>query len=404
MQPQTDRNDALVRAGETSLGELLLDLLRFYRRFGRLLLLPAVLLGALAAGWAAQHPLYRATAILDVPDLTLQEWREAMPLLWDRERLAAAFPQAAGDEGGAFARQLGDPAFWENRVQYRTSLRIGDVRDAPNADVRNTRVLGLEVSLPVVDAAQAQRRFELIGEQIRQALLWNNLDRFLRERTAEAAGRQGLQAKILEVHFDIEQRRQRIAAMQALLERYPQLKSMDASSVTSVQDGGGNYLAPLTQIVALEAGNAESEGQERQLRRDYERLDWYARLLGDARSLPLGARPGSQLLDYLRRQTAPLQQDAATPDVARQVAEEIGQRLDSLALRDRASTFKAYADIAKSRVWNRRPTLVGALVAAASLLGLSLLLGLHLALLAPGARPLAWFDGRLRRWTIREAV
>lgn len=405
MQALAERNALRAVPGETSLAELALMLLRFYRRFGRLLMLPALLASLGAAWWTAQHPVYRASAVMDVPGLSLEEWRQVLPLLWDPRWVAASMP---GDTpaAAAFQRQALNPAFWDERVQFRTALRRDDLRNTPNADVKNTRTLGLEMTLPVVDERQAQRRFDSLAGHIRQALLWNELSGFVRERQAElASNRPALQVKIIKARFGIEQNRQRMASMQALLQRYPELRSMNASSVTTVQEGGASYLAPLTQIVALEAANANAEAEERQDRRELERLDWYAKLLGEVDAVIRDSTSGTQLADYLRTQQSSVLGGAQEiPDVARQVADEINQKLEGASFRERTSLFKSSVAIAQRPIAARNPLLVGLGVFALVLGGLSLLLAGKLALRRSDARLQAplfpWLPAPLRRWLL----
>ncbi|MBF9265949.1 hypothetical protein I4I83_16920, partial [Acidovorax cattleyae] len=77
------------RSGDVSLGDLLLELLRFYRDFG-LLLVPVALVAALVAGGLAlRYPLYGATALLETPQMSLDQWRRLLPMLSDRQLVAA---------------------------------------------------------------------------------------------------------------------------------------------------------------------------------------------------------------------------------------------------------------------------------------------------------------------------
>ncbi len=395
--PQRPQDD------ETSLGELFLRVLRFYQRFGRLLLLPALVLSVCAAWWVAQRPLYNVTALVEVPDISLEEWRQTQSFLWDERWVAKSFSDA---DGGSTPPQLKrmalNPAYWARTVLYRSALNRDDLRDVPVAELQKTRGLGLSLSVQARDDAQASRTFELLTRHVREALLANSLIGLIREGQQALARRPQLHLDLLQTDFDIEQYRQRIEDMRRLLERYPELRHMEANTVVSVSDGGGKYLAPLPQIVALEATVSELQAKSRKLRRELEKLDWTTQLLTGMDQTVRNVSSGEEIIDRLRENRNKLLADnPQLPTVAQEAVQDMSLKLALAEARQQAIGIKTRSALSSVLVTARNPVVVGLIVFGVLFAGLSLLLAIH-ALLHRDREILTWLPRPLRRRLIVE--
>ncbi|WP_220815162.1 hypothetical protein [Pseudomonas paralcaligenes] len=390
---------------ELSLGELALRVLRFYRRFGRLLLLPALLAALAAAVWIAGRPLYTATALVEVPGVTLEEWRQAQSFLWDERWVDRSFGgsgDAADIDAGILRQNALNATFWTSTVRYRSALSRDDIREIPPAEFQNTRGIGLELTLRVRDAQQSNLTLDRLAQHIREALLANSLISLVRDGQAALAHRPKLSLDLLQTDFEIEQAQQRIEDMQRLLERYPELRRMENNTVVSVSDGGGKYLAPLPQIVALEATISELRAKSRKTRRELEKLDWTAQLLAGLDQAIRGAASGDDIIGKLQDNRAKLL--AAHPQLStmeQEATEDMNLKLALAEARQQAIGIKTRSALSSTPVKVRSPFWVGLFVLCATFAGLSLILATRLAL-RPEYRPVGWLPAPLRRRLILE--
>lgn len=388
------------REDEISLGELILRVLRFYQRFGRLLLLPSLLISLAAAFWVAGRPLYTATALIEVPEITLEEWRQAQSFLWDERWVTRSFNP--GDETSQTLRKKAlDTNFWANTVRYRSALNRDDIREIPPAEFQKTRALGLELSLKASNAVQSDLILNHLTRHIREALQANSLIGIIRDSQAELAQRPMLNKELLQTEFEIEQARQRIQDMQRLLERYPELHNTK-NTIISVSDGGGKYLAPLPQIVALEATISELQAKSRKTQRDLEKLNWTAQLLSGIDETIRNAASGDEIINKLLENRANLLAAHTRLSTTEQEAtEDMNLKLAMTEARQQAIGIKTRSALSSNSVKMRSPLWVGLFVFFAVFAGISLLLAARQAL-HPMHRPLGWAPERLRRLMLPE--
>lgn len=390
--PSTTRED------EISLGELALRVLRFYQRFGRLFFLPALLLALAAAIWVAGRPLYTATALIEVPGVTLEEWRQAQPFLWDERWVSRSFG-AGDDENDQGLRQSAlNASFWTNTVRYRSALSRDDLREnpIPPAEFQNTRGLGLELGIRARNAEQSNLKLDALTRHLREALVANSLIGLVRSSQVALAQRPKLSLDLLQTEFEIEQAQQRVEDMQRLLERYPELRDVK-NTIVSVSDGGGKYLAPLPQIVALEATISELQAKSRKTQRELEKLNWTAQILLGMDETIRNAASGKEIIDKLQENRTKLL--AAHPHLSameQEATEDMNLKLALAEARQQAIGIKTRSALSNQPIKMRSPLWVGLFVFIATFAGLSLVLAARL-LLQPLHRPLGWAPDWLRR-------
>ncbi len=312
---------------EISLHEAALKLWAFYRGFLGVLLPVAVFSALAAAAWVSFRPVYAITAILDTPQLSLNEWRTFSPLLVDKAAVEASLSAQEGlndQERESLMKSFLMPTFWESRIQYKTALRRDDIKENPNADPKKTDTLGLEISITASDEKAAAQRFEAMAEHIRQTMIRHRLTNYLQEQRQIVAHKHDETAiELIQQQFAIDQSNQRIADMQKLLEAYPELRRMDTTTVVSVESGGGKYLSPLAQIVALKATISEAEASMRAIRRQQEEMALRGRFLSEVGSPP--PLTGSDLAAWLYERKTHL---FASTDSQSQIAQEVSHDLD----------------------------------------------------------------------------
>lgn len=390
---------------EISLAELAMRALQFYQHFGRLLLLIAFLAALAVASWVAIRPLYSVTALLEVPNVTLEEWRQAQQFLWDKRWVDHAF---GGDqlEGNLQSMQLRNralsPEFWTNTVRYRFSLNRADIRDIPATQFQSSGGLGLELNLQVRDEEQAELTIGALTQQVREALLANRLIDLVRVSQATLDRRPQLKLDVLRANFDIEQSRQRITDMRQLLERYPDMQHLETSTLFSVSDGGGKYLSPLPQIVALESTVSELQAKVRTAQRELEKLAWTDRLLAGMDEVIRQASSGQSILNKLKDNREQVFAPSAQLNAAaREAAEDINVKLAQAESRQKAIGIKTRSAISATPVAHRNPLTVGLAAFLLVFVTLSIILALRVSLRKERG-VLLWLPGSIRSWLITD--
>ncbi|WAC46011.1 hypothetical protein OU997_07590 [Pseudomonas sp. SL4(2022)] len=355
----------------------------------------------------ANRPLYTVTALLEVPEITLEELRQVQPFLWDQRWVARSFSNpdaAAGDSTGHLHQRALKPEYWRGALHYRAALNRDDVRDIPAEQFQKSGGLGLEFTLRVSSEEQASTTLDALTKHVRGAFLANSLIDLTRKSQAELTERPQLNLDILKADFEIEQNHRRIADMQAVLERYPQLRSLETVTLFSVSDGGGKYLSPLPQIVALETTVSELQAKARLSRHELDRLDAIAQLMADMDWAIRHASAGSDLLDQLSKNREQLLSVQTPPSAAvREALERVDLKLNHIVSRHQAIGLKTRSAVSASPVAARNPLIVGLASFAVTLIGLSVLLAIHV-LLRKDRPVLPWLPHRLRRWLIVEVA
>jgi hypothetical protein len=216
------------------------------------------------------------------------------------------------------------------------------------------------------------------------------------------ARRPQLTIDLLQTEFEISQLRQRIEDMRQLLERYPKLRQMEANTVVSVSDGGGKYLAPLAQIVALETTVSELQARSRKTRHELEKLDWTAQLLSGMDLTIRRAASGDDIADKLRENRDKLlAAHPQLPVVAQEAVQDMNLKLALADARQQAIGIKTRSALGTAPVIARNPIVIGLMTFFVIFVGLSLLLATH-AWLRRDAEVLGWLPRPLRRWLIVE--
>lgn len=390
---------------EIFLGDLVLRLLRFYQRFGRLIVLLALLTGVSIASWVASRPLYSVTALLEVPGITLEEWRQTQSFLWDQRWINRSFNNTNEEitpPNLLLQKRTLDPEYWQNILHYRPSLNRDDIRDIPAAQFQNSGGLGLEFTLRVSNEAEASKYLSVLTQHVRETFLANSLTGLIRKNQADLNRRPQLKLDLLKTEFEIEQNQRRIADMRSLLERYPDLRNIETSTLFSVSNGGGKYLSPLPQIVALETTVSELQAKLRMSQRELEKLAAMETLLAGIDQVIRTASSGSDIFDKLHKNRETLLSNHAQPPAMVQEAiEEINLNLAQVVSRQQAIGIKTRSAISTSPIAARNPWGVGFVAFCATFIALSILIAIHV-LLRKDRALLHWMPHILRRWLIVE--
>ncbi|USJ02406.1 hypothetical protein MUG10_10105 [Xanthomonas prunicola] len=383
------------RRDEVSLGDLLLEVLRFYQQFGRLLIPLALLLGMLAGVLVAMRPLYALTALLETPQMTLEQWRKLQPMLSDRQLVAASLASMtdlSSEQRERLQRAFVRRKYWDTYVTYRSAVERDDIRQQVNIDAKSVGALGLEVSLYARDDAAANQQLETIAQHVRQVVLWAGVRDYLDSLRQQALEqRPQLQINQIKQRFAIEQNERQAADMQQLLERYPELRRNAVNTVVSVGDGGGRYLSPLAQIVALQSTIAGTRATLRQVERELEQLDGKQRLLERVDQRAPALHLGLALADWVQScRRAVFGPGNPSGSAQSQVASEIDLALSQQRWRAQQVRYRAIPALSPAPVPSRQPLLVTLAVFLGVLLVASLGLALYVTARRHGDRRASW--------------
>ena len=165
--------------------------------------------------------------------------------------------------------------------------------------------------------------------------------------------------------------------------------------MVSVGDGGGKYLSPLAQIVALQSTIAETRTAQRQLERELAQYHWLQRFIDLAGERALTLHSGSALADWLELQQRTLfPADTDMDAVQRQVGREIQIQLAQMRYKAEQLRYRAQPALSVAPVASRRPWLVAGAAFAGSLLALAEALARYAAVRRMGAAGTAWSPQR----------
>jgi hypothetical protein len=366
----TDRNDPLKYSDETLLVEIFAALIRFYRKFGLRLFVVSLLFATAVALMVASRPLYSEKVILDTPDLDLQTWRETLPSLSDPSLVQAHMGPL--DKSTGLDKILSRPAFWEKRVQYRTTLQREDIKETPNIDLKHSTTLGIEIALTAKSKEQGLRDAQAIAEHIRQTFLLNSLKQFLSRLDGNVIRqRSENELSIVRTAFEIEQNTRRTHDMKNLLLAYPEAKHINTIAVTSASENGGKFMPPISQLMALEATISEQNGKMVHAKRNLEKLAGYSKYLDSVKTMAEKMLSGEGLYRMLlshTEMTFPPSSSLTSSD--KEVSLELNVALTNAHTRVSLWQFKAAPVVAENPIPSRRPGLMGMVV---FLLGFSLL-------------------------------
>lgn len=374
--------DASTRTDEASLGELLVGILNFYRKLGRLPLLMALLCSLPAMLWTASHPVFQLTAMLDTPSLTLDKWRRIEPLLTDKSLIKDNLAKSLADSDERvrqqWARRFGNATFWSKNVRYRSALRRDDIQEAPSVDLRNASTLGLELTVRASNEEQARRLQQAMISQIREAILLEGARSLIYDwHDLITTKRPALQLKLFDKQLATRLNRNRIDDMKKLLDRYPELRQIERNSVVSVQDGGGRFLSPLAQIVALESTISEDASLIKTTEHELERLSSYERIITNTDDKLRDNHSGRELAELLIARASQLQQLDTSSSAAAEVKQDVLGQVQALLVKPQLLQLKANTDLPAVPIISRNPFIVGACVFVLVLLGSSVLLALY---------------------------
>jgi LPS O-antigen subunit length determinant protein (WzzB/FepE family) len=137
-------------------------------------------------------------------------------------------------------------------------------------------VIGLNISYEAGSAHKANQFVQFLGNYIRDCLLFVTLYDYIMEKFSTTISELNKNENdIIEAQFAFLQNSTKLSDIKAILTRYPESVKIENRQLVSVQDGGGRYLSPVTQLVGIESELADQRQQLALLKRQKEMLGIY---------------------------------------------------------------------------------------------------------------------------------
>jgi hypothetical protein len=381
--------DAPEMRDENFIRDLVLAVLQNWK----LLVLAAVAAGLLGAGLAVLRPKYEASGFYYTPGWSLAEFKRFRSEFGSSDVLTSFLREVKPkDTAGAELLQARamDSRFWDMAVKPLYPMTKRDAKEVFEAtkDRELSSIIGLDLAIEGTDPGAARAGVLILGDYLTQTLLLSSLQNWIASGQA-AVNSELMKAEnqVLTTRFSIEQSRARVAELRSLQTKYPESQRMEARQVVTADANSARYLAPIAQVIALEAGVAEANESLRRLERRAKQLKIEAAFFGTAAQQARATSQGWTLLDQLLA----IKKDVFMPldnddDATRELSNRFNLELKSF--KDQFSIgFGFRSPVLEPTRSSRSPTRFGIAGAAAGLL-----LGLGLVAVL-GARA-GW-----RRWS-----
>ena len=287
---------------EVSLSDLIRAALDFFKGAWKLLLGIPSLAAVLIFTVAHLNPKYESEGLLSTPGLGLVDWRN-LELFLEREDRAEAYLAERFEKKFTPAQLdfLTHPELWKKYIEFKVPFSEKDKQVFPEAIAKGFNTLGLNIKGRADAPEEAQLRVELISDYIKQTAFWLSLRDwvFSRSLTIDRIDTETEQ-QVLAATLAIESNQARIKEMTALISSYPEARRLESSTVVSVQEGGGRYLSPVAQVIALETQIQDAREKIRNALRQKEQAQWLKQFYQDIRDLPNSYALGSSLSKEMR--------------------------------------------------------------------------------------------------------
>ncbi len=266
----------------------------------------AALAGALALGaLAVAFPKYEAAGFYYTPSWGLPDYKRFRSEFGSEDVLRRFLDDAK--DGNEAAKQLlatraTMPNFWEVAVKPLYPITKRDAKEIfeTTRDKESASIMGLELALAGRDPQTTRDAVLMLGDYVTQTLQLTALQTWAVTGQSAANGELlKVENEVLRTRYAMEQVGKRIADLRDLQARYPEAMRADGRQVVNVDANSAKYLSPLVQVVALEAGLAESSETLRRAERRAQQLELEAKFFDAAARDSKTAREGRALLESL---------------------------------------------------------------------------------------------------------
>lgn len=317
-------------------------LLAMLRAYWQLILACLLACAFAAASLAIAVPKYEATGFYYTPEWTLAEYKRFKIEFGSADALGLYFSSAAKGETTAAALLMArshDRRFWEDSIRPLHPITKKDAREVFETakDKEASGIIGLNLVLTGRDPASSRDAIVTLGEYLTDSLLLTTLQSWI--SNGQATSNSDLlkaENQVLQTRYSIEQTLKRADEVRVLQTKYPEAQRLETRQVVSADAASARYLAPISQVIALESSAAEMNEGLRRMERRERQLKLEAAFFDKAASISRSVVRGKSLLDELAAaRTALFAGTDLSDDSVREVANRFA--LDLKAFRDQFS-------------------------------------------------------------------
>ena len=283
------------------------DVLSALGKYWQLLVGGALIGGFLAAMLAAFLPKYEASGFYYTPGWSLAEYKRFRSEFGSADAIGFYFSGSTAGNPEATAllvARSGAARFWETSVKPLYPITKKDAKEIfeSNKDRDSSTIMGLELAIAGRPSDVARAAVITLGEYMTETLLVTALRNWISSSQA-ASNAELLKAEnqLLQTRYSLEQTRKRIEELRSLQVKYPEAQRMVTRQVVSADPVSARYLAPISQVIALESGAAEMNESVRRMERRANQVKVEAAFFDRAALASREVRKGTVLLDKLTR-------------------------------------------------------------------------------------------------------
>jgi len=160
-------------------------------------------------------------------------------------------------------------------------------------------VIGLTLFYEAHSPEKASNFVRFLGTYVRDCLLYVTLYGFIMDEYALTGSSLNINENtIIDTQFNLQLNTKKLQDIKEILKKYPDSARIDNRQLVSVQDGGGHFLSPITQLVGIESSLADIRQSLAQLQRQKEELtirnEYFIRCRDELKSI--GEQGGALLL------------------------------------------------------------------------------------------------------------
>lgn len=260
--------------------------------------------GAIGVALVVVAPKYEASGFYYTPGWSLQDYKRFRSEFGSADVLDAYLSEVGrGPEDAPAARLLlarsKASTFWATAVKPLYPITKKDAKELfeSTKDKESLSIIGLDLAVEGSDPKATRDAVLLLGDYVTQTLQLTALQNWaVSGQTESNAEFLKAENQALRIRYSMEQTRQRIDELRALQAKYPESQLIASRQVVNVDAASSKFLSPIAQIVALEAGLAESNESLRRMERRVAQLRLEANFFNKAAEIAKSTREGRVLM------------------------------------------------------------------------------------------------------------
>ena len=284
------------------------DVVRAAAARWKLMLALVVVVTMVALAWSWHAARYRGEGVLQMPDLSLSDYKRYTISLVDGGAFIA-FLQSRKEFSPSEVAYVGSRlptgdgiAPW---VRPAFGFMKGDVKDLPDIAKLENQFVGADIQVEARSADIARKLAQAVGAYVADAMVRGRVVDFIDmnlAKTRKALGK--IENDELEQKFLMAQQQQRLTDLRDINRRYPEASRENPRQVVTIDKGAARYLSPVTQLVGVESYIADIGETLRMLAHDRERAEADIAFLSLAHTETEKASKGPDKLQRLERALA----------------------------------------------------------------------------------------------------